>query len=350
MGGKSWRDAYEGYLQAARASIGGDPDIVLFTGGASRMRFVIEVAAAVFPGSKVLSGKAPELAIAMGLAWFGRIKLRSTAFTKDVEALCASPAGQQSKVVKIIQDELPALLDGLAPVLARRIADEVVIPAAKRWRNGKIDTLRDFERQTETDASAWIASSRGRQVIAEISKVWLPRVTRKLEVLTDPICDRYKIPHHALAIEATTHVSGDVLSRSAVTQISLDHLEGFATVINLITAVVVGTLLGGAKTALLMSGPVGWFIGFVGAAVVLFLGWEVAKDAIKDVNIPTLARKTLFSESRLIDKVHGGLDDMARKMRADLAEKTSDQLSKAIESQIRLAILSRAQDALVRLS
>jgi hypothetical protein len=351
LDGLGWRDAYRDGLQAARRAIGGDPDLVLLTGGASRMGFVPVVAHEVFPGARVLRGKAPELAIGKGLAWWGRVKLRSAAFTREVELLCVPvDAATPSALGSVVRDALPALLDTLAPALAERLADEVIIPWAKAWRNHDLATLRDFEQKTGEQAAAWIESERGRDAIRDVVQAWLPHLSRELENLTDPICDRYRIPRRALVVEPTTHVSGEMFVGRTVGSIDLSHLQGFATLVNLIVAAVVGTLVGGSGKALLIAGPVGWGIGFIGTLVLLFAGQGAVREVVKNWDLPATARRLLISEERLARKAREGLPEMAGTLRTDLDAQAGPALAEAIEVRIKAALLSRAEDALVRLA
>ena len=347
--GLGWRDALRACLKSARAGIGGDPDLVLFTGGASRMGFVTSDAQAIFRTARVVRGKAPELAIAKGLAWWGRARLRAAAFTAEVDALCAAPPGGPSAIGQVVRAELPDLLDRLAPALAAGLAEQVIIPFGRAWRSGQLATLRDFESATEERAAAWIESDAGRAAVSAAALAWLARLARALEVLTDPICDRYRLSRRALVIEAATHVSGDLVAGRTADTLDFSHVKGIATVVNLVTAAVVAALVGGGGKALLLAGPVGWVVGFVGAAALLFAGQHAARDVVKGWTIPLLARRAVISEERLVRKVREGMPEMASRLREALAERPAVDLAVAIEAQIRAALLSRAEDALVRL-
>ena len=349
LGGIGWRAALRSSLTAARAGIGGDPDLVLFTGGASRMGFVTQEAQEVFPTARVVRGKAPELAIAKGLAWWGRARLRAAAFTAEVDALCAQPTEGPSAIGAVVRSEMPALLAALAHALAAGLAEQVIIPSGRAWREGRLVTLREFEATTEAQAALWIESEAGRAAVSEAARVWLVALARALENLTDPICDRYRLFRRALVIEASTHVSGDLVAGRTTDSLDFSHVQGIATVVNLVTAAVVGTLMGGSGKALVLAGPVGWVIGFVGAAALLFAGQNAAREAVKGWNIPGLVRRTVFSDDRLVRKVRGGVPEIAARLRSALAERPAEDLAGVIETQIRIALLTRAEDALVRL-
>lgn len=349
LGGSGWRDAFRSSLIGARAGIGGDPDLVLFTGGASRMGFVTQDAHEIFPAARVVRGKAPELAIAKGLAWWGRARLRAAAFTAEVDSLCEQPTEGPSAIGTVVRTELPELLAALARALAKGLAEEVIIPSGRAWREGRLVTLRDFEQATEARATTWIESEAGRAAVAEAARVWLVGLARALETLTDPICDRYRLSRRALVIEAATYVSGDLVAGRTTDSLDFSHVQGIATVVNLVTAAVVGTLMGGSGKALLIAGPVGWVIGFVGAAALLFAGQKAAREVVKGWNIPGLVRRTVISEDRLVRKVREGVPEIASRLRTALAERPSEDLAGMIEAQIRAALLTRAEDALVRL-
>ena len=349
LGGSGWREALRNSLLGARAGIGGDPDLVLFTGGASRMGFVVQDAQEIFPGARVVRGKAPELAIAKGLAWWGRARLRAAAFTAEVDALCAQPDDGPSAIGTVVRAELPALLEALARALAGGLAEQVIIPSGRAWREGRLPTLRDFEQTTEAQAAYWIESEAGRAAVAEAARLWLIGLARALETLTDPICDRYRLSRRALVVEAATHVSGDLVAGRTTDSLDFSHVQGIATVVNLVTAAVIGTLMGGSGKALLIAGPVGWVIGFVGAAALLFAGQKAAREAVKGWVIPGLVRRTVISEERLVRKVREGVPDIAARLCSALNERPAEELAGAIEAQIRAALLTRAEDALVRL-
>ena len=107
--------------------------------------------------------------------------------------------------------------------------------------------------------------------------------------------------------------------------------------------------MGGSGKALLIAGPVGWVIGFVGAAALLFAGQNAAREAVKGWTIPGLVRRTVISEERLTRKVREGVPEIAARLRTALNERPAEDLAGAIETQIRAALLTRAEDALVRL-
>jgi hypothetical protein len=175
-------------------------------------------------------------------------------------------------------------------------------------------------------------------------------LSRELENLTDPICDRYRIPRRALVVEPTTHVSGEMFVGRTVGSIDLSHLQGFATLVNLIVAAVVGTLVGGSGKALLLTGPVGWGIGFIGTLVLLLAGQGAVREVVKNWDLPATARRLLISEERLARKAREGLPEMAGTLRTDLDAQAGPALAEAIEVRIKAALLSRAEDALVRLA
>src|SRR5262249_16002613 len=75
--------------------------------------------------------------------------------------------------------------------------------------------------------------------------------------------------------------------------------EPIATIIGVVTTLVGATLLGGAETALLLEGPIGWVIGAVLVGVTYFFGKAAVERAIepwiRHVRIPSLIKRGVRS-------------------------------------------------------
>ena len=72
-----------------------------------------------------------------------------------------------------------------------------------------------------------------------------------------------------------------------------------ANVIGAVTTLIGGTLLGGAETALLLEGPIGWVIGAVLVGVIYFFGKDAVQRAlepwIRNRRIPRLFKRGVRS-------------------------------------------------------
>ena len=92
LNGQSWVEAFRGDVKNALARLTTPPEIVVLTGGPSRMDFVLEVCqAAVGPKTAVVRGAEPEYSIARGLALAGRI---------SVKAACFAPTSKSSSILR----------------------------------------------------------------------------------------------------------------------------------------------------------------------------------------------------------------------------------------------------------
>jgi hypothetical protein len=89
-----WHEQLRAELAAVRDHLGESrrPELVLTTGGGSRMPFVHDLCVASFPGSDVARIDNPELAVAKGLASYGRWRVRVDAFRGGVKGLARSSA------------------------------------------------------------------------------------------------------------------------------------------------------------------------------------------------------------------------------------------------------------------
>ncbi len=95
---------------------------------------------------------------------------------------------------------------------------------------------------------------------------------------------------------ATNSPKGNIDLAGAEEQIS----ARIADIIGMIITVVGATLAGGGGTALLASGPVGWIIGLIGAAIVYVLGRGVVKDMIetqiRTMSLPPFLKRSAKSK------------------------------------------------------
>ena len=124
-----WKKMLEDLLGRAKKE-GGTPDIILLTGGASRMDFVIPTCELVFGKGgkpKIIRGPEPEYSIAAGLAYWGRVDIRSKGFVEEVERkldVTLAPA---------IEKKLLELHGDLADDLTSAVLNDVVKPKFKNW-------------------------------------------------------------------------------------------------------------------------------------------------------------------------------------------------------------------------
>lgn len=87
LNGRSWATAFAQDVATAIEQASGDVDLVLLTGGPSRMPFVLDTCRKIVGSERVALGNEPEVAIARGLALAGRMSIRASGFRSDIAAV-----------------------------------------------------------------------------------------------------------------------------------------------------------------------------------------------------------------------------------------------------------------------
>jgi molecular chaperone DnaK (HSP70) len=315
---RSWKSAFYDALTHARERMQEyAPQLVLLTGGASRMGFTSELCDEVFPGTRVVRGAEPEFAIARGLAGAGRIELKTAAFREEIGSLIASGKTRQT-----IEDNLPALLDSVSGFLARSLPDAVVVPAFHQWQQGQLRTLADLEQAVQPRAVEWLASAEGKRQLGEIIRGWFTRMLPEVERLTNPICDRYHVPQTSMHLPLVLGVEGMAgMPRNMVDTESV--VGGVSNFVSVLGAILVTSVLGGGGgIALLTHGPVGALMLIVIGGVAWYAGKVGMENLLKNVDLPGFLR-TFVSESRVRSELRGKEHEFARSIRESLAANIS---------------------------
>lgn len=286
---QSYRGAYRQALKKAGEALGNEkPELILLTGGASRMDFIGGIAGEVFPEARLLIGSEPEFSIARGLCYALRIDRRTQRFEEDVGELIAS-----DKVEDIVMRALPALFEGLAPVLAEELVEEIAPAAFRRWKRGEVSTMDDMSRAMGEHLSASLKEGALKERLHQVTRNWIDGIRPELEALTDPICLRCHLPAASLRIRADAPMQAGSLSIDAE---DLMNLNMFQTLVDLVVAALLAMLLGGGGTALLMAGPLGLVISFVIGFAASRLGTTLLRSKVGGLNLPK-ALRILFSQA-----------------------------------------------------
>ncbi|MFH8991158.1 Hsp70 family protein [Streptomyces sp. NPDC017940] len=92
-----WADRFAATLTEVRGHLGPPgPDLVVLTGGGSRMPVVRELCAAAFPEATVENDEEPSLSVTRGLASIGRHSVNVARFRRDILALGDHPAFEEA--------------------------------------------------------------------------------------------------------------------------------------------------------------------------------------------------------------------------------------------------------------
>jgi molecular chaperone DnaK (HSP70) len=340
--GRGWIETFRIDLQRARDSVDPAPRLIILTGGAARMDFVLPGVRAIFPEATVIMDRAPELSIARGLARFGRLELKSVRFRRAILSLF-----ERGEIRAMLDRHLPGLLKTLAGALAEQVIEAVVIPAVQDWRSRRILTLNQLETEIAARSEAWLTGARGRHVFEAVVESWFLELQPALQRLTDPICERNGIPRTSLTLSGTGALGAKV-PRLGLEPVDLRDLDTIGIVVNVMVSMLVGHIAGGTGIALLAKGPVGWIIGFAAAFGVLLVGQEAAKSKIRDVDLWSVLRHRISDE-----KIRSQMDSVrplyAEGLESALAEAArNENLTERMEIQLKDVLLLKAEDAVLR--
>jgi len=346
--GFDWPSAFWKELQEAREETAASPpQIVLLTGGASRMNFVLKYCKEVFPNAKVEMGEEPQFSIARGLAWAGRRDNKVEKFRKDIKYVLES--GQLQKAIQT--DSLKKLIEGIANFLVPEL-ERIILSAFRDWRNGVISTLNGLESATESRIKQYLESLKGpgaKKLKEKVIEDWIDTSVKPvIDGLFIPICEKAGIPDSSLSLSRdfsahTLHMR-EMPSRDLETTDSLDILLNIATAIG---SVIIATLLGGSGAALLMSGPVGWILGLIIGAIVMFVGRKAARGMVQDADIPEFLRQMMTSEEKVWNKLRENRSKLRRQLSTALRKNASafDETINRIAEMVEDELEQKAEEA-----
>ena len=284
--GMSYEESYRASLVAARDELKQDaPQIILLTGGASRMPLIEDLAREIFPGAQVLRGLEPEFAIARGLCYALRIDQATKGFLGDVQKLIASD-DMENAVLK----RLPEMFEAVSQPLTDRLVDDVAPEVFALWRSGGLKTFDDIGTELSRRAEALMKTDEMKEALRPVISDWVMRLRPDIEAMTDPICDAYGLPRTSLRLPESLDIGAAqiVLGSGDLVQVSQ-----FKALIDLIVAIVMASIFGGGGMALIATGVPGLIGGFVVGLVAGIVGTEAADKLLRKAELPVGARKLL---------------------------------------------------------
>ena len=350
LGQLDWKTAFRIMLEKAEKKMDTPPQSILLTGGASRMKFVESLLQEVFPEAReVKRGAEPEYAIAQGLALAGRLHDKMEKFRKDFRHVFES--GQLQKAIQT--DSLKKLIDGIVDFLVPEL-ERIILSAFRDWRNGHISTLNGMESATESRIKQYLESLKeepGAKKLGEkVIKDWIDTSVRPVvNDLFTPICDKAGIPPDS-SLRLSQDFSDHALHVRAIPSSDIeatDSLDNLSLIAAAIGAVIIATLLGGSGAALLMSGPIGWILGLIIGAIVMFIGREAAMDMARDIDLPKLLRQMMTSEEKVRKKLRENRSKLRRQLSTALRGNASafDKIINGIAKMVKDELKEKAEEA-----
>lgn len=291
LDGRSFVGAVRESLEnAARLTADRPPEMLLLTGGASRMPFFRELCQEIFDSAIVISCPEPEFSIAKGLAYAGWIDENLRIFRQTVQDEIT-----ETRISLIVGEAMPRLLPAVADALATLILDEAALPIARQWKHGQIDTLEEMENQIAGRIERVLSSPLAQEALAPAVTHWLGGLEETFQSIVDPICDEYDVPRKEMQLNLAASGAAQVEFGSGL----WSGLSIVKTVIGMMVSLLGGVLCGGGGMALIASGPLGFVAGLAIGVLASVIGWKPMTDGLLKLNLPLLLRQTAGLEKQL---------------------------------------------------
>ncbi len=225
MDGKkqSWPSVFEKELRRLITQEMVKPEIVLLTGGASRMDFVQRICRQVFPDARCVVDNEPEFCIAKGLARHGGYHIRFEWFIVEVNQIL-------NKILNAtIRERLPLLLDSISTCIASSLIDDIIRPEIRSWDGDIWDS--SFRERINERVKKTVTYKRFKKLTDNVVALWLREITKTIDVEVNSLARKYNLGEGALAIGGITpKIDYEIDIPSHIKDISLDAWSPFGEI------------------------------------------------------------------------------------------------------------------------
>ncbi len=297
LNGQSWKNAFRAALEHAKSKMEkAGPDLVVLTGGASRMDVVMSLCSQVFSSAeKIIRGLEPEYTIARGLARIGRTDMLSNRLKRAIEAI-----GDSMDLITLVEQRIPSLIDSLAEPLADELIDHAVRPSLGAWRDGRLRTLNDIQSDIENRKKNLLGRIRGEDAGKKLD-TWLNNTLLPiLADFTDPVCRQFDIPRSVLDLRNRDIAAG--VGSIVHPPFNVDRLvrsDEIVVITSMLAGIIIGMASGGTGIALFHLPITGQVIAAVIGAILTGFGVDTVTEAIKDRDLPIFSRKWVLPDTKL---------------------------------------------------
>lgn len=286
LGALSFKEAYENALREAVERLDGErPQIILLTGGASRMPMIGDRAKALFPDAQVLRALEPEFSIARGLCYALRIDQKTRGFEAAVDALIRS-----DDMENMVLSRLSALFTAVSAPLTDLLLDSLAPEVFELWRGGGLKTFNDIGAELTARLQRMAEDGRLADALRPAVSDWVLKLRPDMEMLTDPICDQFDLPRTSLRLPDTLGVGVSQLEVSAGELLRMDQIKAL---IDVIVASLMAAILGGSGLALMAAGAPGLAVGFLVGLLAAVIGTETAERMLRRAELPLGVRRMI---------------------------------------------------------
>ena len=310
LGGRSFVGCLQDALRAAvEVSRECPPDVVILTGGASRMAFFQQACREAFADALVVLCPEPECSIARGLAYAGRVDERLSLFRREV----ASIAHGEKLSVAV-----------------------------------NVDTIEALNKKVERKISKAFAGDALCDRIGGELQAWLDELMRTLENELTTLCVRCGVPPERMSLTGAKVDAGlSGVKLSLLDAMGMDILSGLMGVV---LAVVGASLCGGGGVAMVSAGPAGMVAGAAAGILLALVGKSGMEKALVKAKLPLLVRRLVTDKavksglSRQRDEIEKAiikaLADPANGFSARLCQSLSQTLGAQMERMAKDAEMS----------
>ena len=207
LDGRSWPQAFREAIEDVRADSerqGIQIELVLLTGGPSRMGFVQEICRDVFGAETIRIDSEPELAISRGLARYGILAPRLAAFREEIGDFA------RRELPHLVEATVPDLRRRLARALAEAMTWQGVKPALMSLKQGQISSLDELERRIRRNIEEWAVRDDARETVAAAALPWIQAVADTVNGRTAGVCARYGMRDDRLTVTVTPPIEGGI--------------------------------------------------------------------------------------------------------------------------------------------
>ncbi|NMD38382.1 MAG: hypothetical protein GYA87_06875, partial [Christensenellaceae bacterium] len=319
------------------------PDIVLLTGGASRMYFIEDIVKNLFKTSKIVLAAEPEFAIARGLSYAARIDIKTKGFEKELETLLSS-----SQINDIVDMQINKLYKDISENIVDYMGETLIMPSFSKWLNNQFKTITETE-DSINEQSMNLTNNEGfKDIINETIKNWLKDMLPIVEAKTFGICHKYGIPTTTFKFAPELPLSNENFNIDSSNIVNFNTIK---IITDIVFIAVFASVMGGVETALIASGPVGLIIGGAIGLTVGAVGSELLVKQVKKANIPPAIRRILLPKNSIKNYLEKNkykmAEDIFKRLKDDESNPQKTQLSQDIIKAIKNQLIQMKENALL---
>ena len=284
LGGRSFVQCLKDALAAGRkVSDTCPPQVLILTGGASRMAFFQQACRAAFADALIVLCPEPECSIARGLAYAGRVDEMLRVFRREVASIARG-----DRLSALVMESVHELYAPVAQALFESTR-ESAIAAVRQWRRGGAATIEEMEARLEASIPKAFASEKTAKRIEGELKIWTDALMRRLEAELTSLCMRCGVPPEKMALGGA-RLESDLggVKLSLLDAMGMDVVSGL---LGVVLAVVGASVCGGGGLALIGSGPVGMAAGAAVGVLLALIGKDSMEKAVRKMEIPVILRQ-----------------------------------------------------------